>query len=182
MNFALSALGTFAELREALAEALGGFAEALGGSAEVFLALVEALEAGLLTAIAAVEFGFEEETGFLGVEFAAFSELKPFFDWLVWTFTEARAVGTNGEVRATDFRGGITAFEGVVSCGLGVDEWRRTLNRGFTTRCLRTVRGGGDSSLTTTESSSVLLRIIDGEVSSKMVSCDKTEISAGCTA
>ena len=134
----------------------------------------------------AVPFGFIGVDGFFGGSFAAGSRFETPFDGFICTFADARADGTagidgtRGDVRATDFRGGTTALAGV-SCVLGAVR-RRTLNRGFTTRCLIAVRGGGDSSLTTTESSSVLLRIREGEDSSKMVSCDNTEISAGWTA
>ena len=134
----------------------------------------------------AVPFGFIGVDGFFGGSFAAGSRFETPFDGFICTFADARADGTagidgtRGDVRATDFRGGTTALAGV-SCVLGAVR-RRTLNRGFTTRCLIAVRGGGDSSLTTTESSSVLLRMREGEDSSKMVSCDNTEISAGWTA
>lgn len=140
----------------------------------------------------AVPFGFIGVDGFFGGSFAAGSRFETPFDGFICTFADTRADGadgtagtdgtdgTRGDVRATDFRGGTTALAGV-SCVLGAVR-RRTLNRGFTTRCLIAVRGGGDSSLTTTESSSVLLRIKEGEDSSKMVSCDNTEISAGWTA
>ena len=134
----------------------------------------------------AFPFGFIGVDGFFGGSFAAGSRFETPFDGFICTIADARADGTagidgtRGDVRATDFRGGTTALAGV-SCVLGAVR-RRTLNRGFTTRCLIAVRGGGDSSLTTTESSSVLLRIREGEDSSKMVSCDNTEISAGWTA
>lgn len=145
--------------------------------------------------VPAFPFGFIGVDGFFGGSFAAGSRFETPFDGFICTFVDARADGTaetagtdgtagvdgtKGDVRATDFRGGTTALAGV-SCVLGAVR-RRTLNRGFTTRCLIAVRGGGDSSLTTTESSSVLLRIREGEDSSKMVSCDNTEISAGWTA
>ena len=157
---------------------------------EEFLGTFEEVEEFLGTF--AIEFfptvpvGFIGVDGFFGGSFAAGSRFETPFDGFSCTFADARADGTagadgtRGDVRTTDFRGGTTALAGF-SCVLGAVR-RRTLNRGFTTRCLIAVRGGGDSSLTTTESSSVLLRIREGEVSSKMVSCDNTEISAGWTA
>lgn len=196
MNFAVETLDaprdTFSELRKLLKEA-----EEEVEAEEEFLGTFDEVEEEFLGTFAieffpAVPFGFIGVDGFFGGSFAAGSRFETPFDGFICTFADARADGTagvdgtagidgtRGDVRATDFRGGTTALAGV-SCVLGAVR-RRTLNRGFTTRCLIAVRGGGDSSLTTTESSSVLLRIKEGEDSSKMVSCDNTEISAGWTA
>lgn len=184
MNFAVETLDaprdTFSELRKLLEEA--------EAEAEVVVVVVveEFLGTFAIEFFPAFPFGFIGVDGFFGGSFAAGSRFETPFDGFICTFADARADGTagidgtRGDVRATDFRGGTTALAGV-SCVLGAVR-RRTLNRGFTTRCLIAVRGGGDSSLTTTESSSVLLRMREGEDSSKMVSCDNTEISAGWTA
>lgn len=194
MNFAVETLDApremFSEFRKLLEdpeeekEFLGTFDEV-----EEFLGTFD------IEFFPAFPLGFIGVDGFFGGSFAAGSRFETPFDGFICTFADARAdgtagvegtdgtagvEGTRGDVRATDFRGGTTALAGV-SCVLGGVR-RRTLNRGFTTRCLIAVRGGGDSSETTTESSSVLLRIREGEVSSKMVSCDNTEISAGWTA
>lgn len=196
MNFAVETLDaprdTFSELRKLLKEE-----EEEVEAEEEFLGTFDEVEEEFLGTFTieffpAVPFGFIGVDGFFGGSFAAGSRFETPFDGFICTFADARADGadgtagtdgtdgTRGDVRATDFRGGTTALAGV-SCVLGAVR-RRTLNRGFTTRCLIAVRGGGDSSLTTTESSSVLLRIKEGEDSSKMVSCDNTEISAGWTA
>lgn len=203
MNFAVETLDaprdTFSELRKLLKEAEeeAEAAEEVVVVEEEFFGTFDEEEEEFLGTFAieffpAVPFGFIGVDGFIGGSFAAGSRFETPFDGFICTFADARADGTagvdgtagidgtRGDVRATDFRGGTTALAGV-SCVLGAVR-RRTLNRGFTTRCLIAVRGGGDSSLTTTESSSVLLRIKEGEDSSKMVSCDNTEISAGWTA
>lgn len=196
MNFAVETLDaprdTFSELRKLLKEE-----EEEVEAEEEFFGTFDEVEEEFFGTFAieffpAVPFGFIGVDGFFGGSFAAGSRFETPFDGFICTFADARVDGTagadgtagidgtRGDVRATDFRGGTTALAGV-SCVLGAVR-RRTLNRGFTTRCLIAVRGGGDSSLTTTESSSVLLRMREGEDSSKMVSCDNTEISAGWTA
>lgn len=203
MNFAVETLDaprdTFSELRKLLKEEEeeAEAAEEVVVVEEEFFGTFDEVEEeffGTFTIefFPAFPFGFIGVDGFFGGSFAAGSRFETPFDGFICTFADARADGTagvdgtagtdgtRGDVRATDFRGGTTALAGV-SCVLGAAR-RRTLNRGFTTRCLIAVRGGGDSSLTTTESSSVLLRMREGEDSSKMVSCDNTEISAGWTA
>lgn len=196
MNFAVETLDaprdTFSELRKLLEEAEAEAEVVVVVVVEEFFGTFDEEEEEEFFGTFAIEFfpavpfGFIGVDGFFGGSFAAGSRFETPFDGFICTFADARADGTagidgtRGDVRATDFRGGTTALAGV-SCVLGAVR-RRTLNRGFTTRCLIAVRGGGDSSLTTTESSSVLLRMREGEDSSKMVSCDNTEISAGWTA
>ena len=184
--FVVEFFGTLIEFCGALVEFFGTLIEFCG-------TLIEFCGTFVVLFPPTVPFGFMEVGGFFGGSFTAGSRFETPFDGFICTFADARAegtvetvetvetAGTSGDVRATDFRGGTTALAGV-SCGFGAGARRRTLNRGLTTRCLIAVSGGGDSSLTTTESSSVALRMREGEVSSKMVSCDNSEISAGWTA
>ena len=182
--------GTLIEFCGTLIEFFGTLVEFFGTLVEFCGTLIEFCGTFVVLLPPTVPFGFMEVGGFFGGSFTAGSRFETPFDGFICTFADARAegtvetvetAGTSGDVRATDFRGGTTALAGV-SCGLGAGARRRTLNRGLTTRCLIAVSGGGDSSLTTTESSSVALRMREGEVSSKMVSCDNSEISAGWTA
>ena len=89
---------------------------------------------------------------------------------------------TNGDRRATDFRGGIVALGGVASCFFWTGFLTLVLNRGLITRLLGVGGEENESSLKMIDSSSRLPPTEEWIESSKIVSWDNTEISAGVTA